>query len=107
MQTPISNSNRLEIVGSNSKSDQEIFHSTLKRWRERLGYCSLVAAVPAVLASNLPATSSAEVEEVKATIPGRGARLAEKLNLTASKRALLKRQSEFRLPHQNSSFAVV
>jgi len=107
MQTHTSNSNRLDVVGSNSKSDQEIFHSTLKRWGEKLGYYSMVAAVPAVLASTLPAAPAAEAENPKTTIPGRGERLSEKLNLTVSKRALLKRQSEFRLPHQNSSFAVV
>jgi hypothetical protein len=107
MQDHRSNSNRLDIVGSDCNSNQEFFHAPPKRWRETLGFCSLVAAVPAVLASNLPTISAAEVEETKATIPRRGTRLSERLNLTASKRALLKRQSEFRLPHQNSSFAIV
>ena len=107
MKTHVSNSNRSDITGSSRKSDQEIFHSTVKRWRERLGYCSLVAAVPAVLASTLPATSSAEGESAKTTIPGHTPRLSDKLSLTASKRALLKRQSEFRLPHQNSNLATL
>ena len=99
MQTQIYNSNRLDIAGSRRKSDQEIFHSTIKRWRGRLGYCSMVAAVPALLAANLPAPSSAETKDDKTTIPGSSARLSEDLQLTTSKRSLLKRQSQFRLPH--------
>jgi Domain of unknown function (DUF4214) len=99
MQTHTKNLTRLDVAGSTRKSE-EISNSMLRRWGERLGYCSLVAAVPAVLASTLPATSNAEGESAKTNIPGSSVRFSEKLSLTASKRALLRRQSEFRLPHQ-------
>src|SRR5215471_2651709 len=106
MQTHPTNPNRLDILGAR-KSNQEIFHSSTKRWRERLGFCSLVAEVPAVVASNLPAVPSAEAANAKTTIPGRNSRPTESLKLTASQRALLKRQSNFRLPFQNGNLAIV
>ena len=101
MKANIPNSGRVNIIGSGHKSDQEIFSSVLKQWRQRLGYCSIVAAVPAVLAANLPVSHSAESKKPQARVIGRGARNLAKLNLDGGTRALLKRQSEFRLPHQS------
>jgi hypothetical protein len=107
MKTDASNSNRSNVTGVNRKSDRKASASPSKSWWERIGYCSLVAAVPAVVASTLPAASSAENESAKTTIPGRDARLSDKLALSAGRRALLKRQSEFRLPHQRNSLAML
>jgi hypothetical protein len=101
MKNNIPNSSRLNIVGNQPRSDQEIFSSVLKHWQRKLGYCSIVAAVPAVLASNLPISQSAETKKPQARVMGREVRNSAKLNLNAGKRALLKRQSEFRLPHQS------
>jgi len=101
MKPDTSNLNR-SITGGSHELDLEVSDSTSKSLWEKLGYCSLAAAVPAVLAAALPATSAAEGERAKTTIPGHSPRLSEKLKLTESKRALLKRQSEFRLPTQNS-----
>jgi len=101
MKNNIPNSSRLNVVGNQPKSDQEIFSSVLKHWQRKLGYCSMVAAVPAVLASNLPVSQSAETKKPQARVIGREPRNLAKLNLNPSNRALLKRQSEFRLPHQS------
>jgi len=101
MKANIPNSGRLNILGNGHKSDQEIFSSVLKTWRQKLGYCSIVAVVPAVLASNLPVSRSAETKKPPAKVIGRGTRNLARLNLSLSKRALLKRQSEFRLPSQS------
>src|SRR6516165_9935165 len=95
---------RENIIGVGQKSDQEIFSSVLKHWRKRLGFCTIAAAVPALLASNLPTTTRSEgIEKPKRIIPRPAATILEKLNLTASKRSLLKRQSGFRLPHQRGA----
>jgi hypothetical protein len=97
-----SNSKQLDILGTR-KSDQEIFSLVLKQWRQRFAYWSVFAAVPAVLASNLPAARSEGTQKAKPTIPRPAARINEKLALNATKRAWLKRQSEFRLPHQEDN----
>ena len=73
----------------------------LKNWRQKLGYCSIVAAVPAVIASNLPVSRTAEAKKPQTQVIGKRTRNLEKLNLSSSKRALLKRQSEFSLPYQS------
>src|SRR5215467_10548270 len=91
---------RESIVGVGKQSDQEIFNSVLKHWRQRIGYCSIAAAVPALLASQLPAARSEGAEKPKPMVPRPAPRILDQLNLTANKRALLKRQSSFRLPHQ-------
>ena len=100
MKVNIPNSNRLDILGNGRKPDQEIFSSVLKQWRQKLAYCSIVAAVPAVLASGLPVSHSVEAKKSQAGLVGEGTRNLAKLNLGLSQRALLKRQSEFLLPHQ-------
>jgi hypothetical protein len=102
MKNQISHS-RLDVLGNgHGPTDQEIFNSVLRRWRHRLGYGSVFVAVPAVLASQLNVTRSAEIKEPQARVTTQGARLLEKLTLNSSKRSLLKRQSAFRLPHQES-----
>ena len=102
MKNKTSHSRRDVLGNGQCPSDQEIFNSVLRRWGQRLGYCSIFAAVPAVVASQLPVSHSAEL---KAGAIGtvRGPRLLDRLTLNSNKRALLKRQSEFRLPHQKGS----
>src|SRR5205085_12505613 len=105
MKTQIANSKRLDILGNGDRSsDQEIVTATLRQWRQKLGYCSIVAAVPAMLASYIPEAHSQEVRQPEASVAGRGMRHLERLNNFSSSPALLKRQSAFRLPHQNSNF---
>src|SRR5437763_16756122 len=102
MKNNIPNSSRLNLIGSKPSSDQEIFSAVLKHWQRKLGYCSMVAAVPALLASNLQVSQSAETKKPQARVTGQPTRNLAQLNLNPSKRALLKRQSEFRLPHQSN-----
>jgi hypothetical protein len=103
MKSHTSNSRRLNLTGYVHKSDQEIFSSVLKQWGQRLGYCSIVAAVPAVLLSNLPVSHTAQAKKPQARVIGKERRNPAKLDLSLSKRALLKRQSTFLLPHQSNS----
>jgi hypothetical protein len=103
MKANIPNSSRLDIIGNGHKSDQEIFSSVLKHWQRKLGYCSIFVAVPAVIASNLPVSRTAEAKKPQTHVVGKGARNPAKLSLSAGRRALLKRQSGFLLPHQSNS----
>jgi hypothetical protein len=105
MKTKIANSRRLDILGNGDcSSDQEILTAVLKRWRQKLGYCSIVAAVPAMLVSHVPEARSDEVKKPEVNVAERTARRLGKLKMNFSNPALLKRQSEYRLPHQNGSF---
>jgi uncharacterized protein DUF4214 len=103
----MANSRRLDILGNgNCPSDREIFTAILKRWRQRLGYCSIFAAVPAILVAHAEGARSDEVKKPEASLAGQIARRLEKLDIS-SNAALLKRQSEFRLPHQAGSLNMV
>ena len=106
MKAKTANPRRLNILGSvDWLSDREIFTATLKRWRQTLGYCSIFAAVPALLASQVEGARSDEAKQPEASVAaGRGARFLERLNKNFSNPKLLKRQSKFRLPHQKGSF---
>ncbi len=98
---------RLDILGSGDcPSDQEILNTTLKKWRQKLGYCSIFAAVPAILASHVTEARSDETKRPEAIVAGQGAR-RERLNIGCSNPALLKRQSEYLLPHQKGSFTML
>ncbi len=105
MKTKTANFRRLDVLGNGDcSSDREILSATLKRWRKKLAYCSIFAAVPAILASNTSEARSDEVKKPDANVAGRTARLRDRLNNSTSNPALLKRQSQFRLPHQDVNF---
>ena len=107
MKTEKTYSRQLDILGSSRKSDQEIFNSTLKRWQKRFGYWSVFAAVPAVLASQLPVTRTVDARRTGTDVTGSDTSLTRELNLSSISRSLLKRQSEFRLPHQSANDDIV
>jgi len=75
-----------------------------KHRRQNLGYCSILAAVPAILAAHLQEAHADEARKPEANVTEVGARRLQRLNMSFSNPALLKRQSEFRLPHQKGSF---
>src|SRR5690242_18895539 len=86
------------LVANAKKLDQEIFSSVLKQWRKRFAYASIFATVPALAASQLQVAQTVEAKQPESHYPGRGARPLDRLNSSPSKRALLKRQSQFLLP---------
>lgn len=105
MKTKIANLKRLDIVGDGDwSSNRESLTGMLKQWRQKLSYCSIFAAVPAILASQVPAASSDEAKKPEVNVTGQTTRFLERLNKNFSNAKLLKRQSEFRLPHQKGSF---
>jgi len=108
MKTKIPNLRRPDILGNGDRlSDEEILTATLRRWRHRLAYCSIFAAVPAILASHTSEARSNEPKKPKLSVAGQDTRRPEKLNTIGSNSVLLKRQSKFLLPHQKGSFSMV
>lgn len=108
MKTKKANSTRLDILGNGDRlSDRQILTAFLKRGRQTLGYCSVFAAIPTLLATQVTEARSKETIKPEANVAGRGVRFFEGLNRSCSNPALLKRQSEFRLPHQKGSFAML
>jgi hypothetical protein len=92
---------RLDILGNgNCSSDQETLTAILKQWRQKLGYCSIFAAIPAILASHISEARSEDAKKSEATVAEQSERFLERLNITGTNPALLKRQSEYLLPHQ-------
>ncbi len=105
MKTKIANLRRLDILGNaDCSSHREILTAMLKQWRQKLGYCSIFAAVPALLASHISEARPDEGKKPEVSVAGRRERFLERLNLSCSNPALLKRQSEYLLPHQKGSF---
>src|SRR5256885_14892137 len=105
MKTKFANLSRLDVLGNGDcSSDRETRTSTPKQWRQKLGYCSVFAAFPAILGLHVPEARSDEAKKPEASVAERTARRLERLKLSSSSPALLKRQSEFRLPHQKGSF---
>ena len=105
MKSKIANSRRLDILGNGERSsDQEILTAAVKQWRRKLGYCSIFATFPAMLVSPVQGARADEAKQPEVSVAGRTTRLLERLNKNRSNPALLKRQSEFLLPHQKGSF---
>jgi len=104
MRANISNLTRLNVLGNaDSLSEQETSLAVFKQWRQRLGYCSIFASVPALLASQIPTAHADGTKKSETTVVELGAKRAHRVK-TSSTLELLKRQSSFRLPHQVSSF---
>src|SRR2546428_4305835 len=103
MKSKTANLRRLDIIGNgNRSSDQEILAATLKQWRRKWGYCSIFATFP-MLISPLQGARADEAKKPEVSIAGRTTRLVERLNKNRSNPALLKRQSNFLLPHQKGN----
>ena len=109
MRTTTTESKQIDIFGTgNPPSAREVLATVLKQWRKRLGYFSILAAAPALLVSQVQEAHSNEVKGPEKSVLGHGARgLLDLLTKNTSNRALLNRQSGFRLPHQSGNFAVL
>jgi hypothetical protein len=99
---------QLDILGNGEHpSDHEVLSTLLKQWRKRLGYFSIFAAVPALVAVPVSEARTDEPKEPDANVSRRIQQRLNKLGLRTNTPALLKRQSEFRLPHQRGNFATL
>lgn len=98
----------MDILGNGtSSSDREVLTALLKQWRQSLAYCSIFAAIPTVVAAQAAGAPTEDKIQKQANVAERGSGLFEALKKTCRNPASLKRQSEFRLPHQKSSFALL
>lgn len=88
-------------------SNRESLAALLKRWRQKLGFFSIFAAIPAMLVSHVQRTRADDAKKPEPSHTGQRARSVEKLNLNCSNTSLLKRQSEYRLPQQKPNFDFV
>jgi hypothetical protein len=103
MKNTTANSRQLDIIGNGScPSAQEILTARLKQCRQKLGYFSVFATLPALLFPNIHEARTEEVKRTEASVAGKTARSLERLNARKTF-DLLKRQSKFRLPHQMGS----
>jgi hypothetical protein len=102
MKTKTANSRQLDIHGNGShQSAPETLAATLKRYRQSLGYFSIFATLPALLLPNIHEARTEDIKRTGPTVPEDKAKLRQRPN--AGKNSdLLKRQSKFRLPHQNN-----
>ena len=102
MKTKTANSRQLDIHGNGShQSAPETLAATLKRCRQSLGYFSIFATLPALLLPNIHEARTEDIKRTGPTVPEDKAKLRQRLN--AGKNSdLLKRQSKFRLTHQNN-----
>ena len=108
MKTEIAISGRRKSVGKgDSSTDRDVLTAMLKQCRQKLGYCSVFVAVPAILAWQVQEARSEEPKKTEVSTDGREARRREQPDIRYSNPALLKRQSAFRLPHQKGSFSIL
>ncbi len=97
-----------DILGNGDlSSNRESLAVTLKQWRQKLGYYSIFATVPALLVSQVQGARTDEATKPAVSVAGRTTTFLERLTKNSSSPALLKRQSKFRLPHQKGSFAML
>ena len=105
MKTKTANLMGLDILGNgDSSSNRESLTAMPKQWRQKLGYYSIFATIPAMLVSHVQTTRADGAKKPEVSVAGRDARILERLNMGRSNPQLLKRQSKFLLPHQKVSF---
>src|SRR5437016_8661688 len=102
MKTKTANSRQLDIHGNGSQqSAPGTLAATLKRCRQSLGYFSIFATLPALLLPHIHEARTGDIKRTGPTVPEDKAKLRQRLNAGKNSN-LLKRQSKFRLPHQNN-----
>lgn len=98
-------SKRLDILGStNASKTQEIEAVALKLWQQKVGYFSLFAGITTIFAVQAQDISAKESDKPIPPNVARAAEFVKKLNSSCSKSELLRRQSNYRLPHQKGEF---
>lgn len=107
MKTEITNTKHLNILGNgDSLSNREVFTALLKQWRQKLGYFTMFTALPAILTSFAQEAQADEAKKPEVSVAGQTTRLLERLNKRSGKPELLRRRSNFLLPHQKGNFDI-
>ncbi len=104
----IKDSKHQNILGNvDLSSNRGILTAFLKQFRQKLGYYSIFAAIPAIFTSFGQEARADETKKPEVSVAGQNVRLFEKLNKSCGKPNLLRSQSSFRLPHQKSEFDII
>ena len=104
---------RVNLSKRNTSGDGEgssgrtILTAMRRQWRQKSGYCSIFAAIPAILVTQVSEARTDELKKNEASVATRSVRPAGKLNKSISSPTLMKWQSEFRLPHQMAGFGML
>ena len=88
-----------------SSSKREILTAILKQWQKKLGCYSMLAALPATLASLVQENQASETTKPETSIAVETAKGLERLDKNRINYDLLRRQSNFLLPHQRSQYS--
>lgn len=102
MKTKTANLRHPDVAGNGShQSAPETLAATLKRCRQSLGYFSIFATIPALLLPNIHEARTDDIKRTGVAVPEDKADLRQTINAGKTSN-LLKRQSQFRLSHQNN-----
>jgi uncharacterized protein (DUF2141 family) len=105
MKAKIANSKCLNILGDNDLlSNREILTAMLKQFRQKLGYYSIFAALPAILTSFAQEAQADEAKKTEVSVAGETAKPLVGLNNSRRTPEFLQRQSNFVLPHQTGKY---
>ncbi len=105
MKAKIANSKCLNILGDNDLlSNREILTAFLKQFRQKLGYYSIFAALPAILTSFAQEAQADEAKKPEVSVAGETAKPLVGLNNSRRTPEFLQRQSNFVLPHQTGKY---
>ncbi len=103
MNTKTDNANRLNILG-NGDMLPEALTPLLERWRKRLGYFSLFAAFPAIVAPHVQEAKANDVEApTQPETARRRVRPSGGINTRPDRPDFLARQTNYLLPHQQGN----
>jgi hypothetical protein len=97
------------IIGAGpALSVQNFLSDALRDWRQRVGYYSMCAALPAMLTAHAQDTGTDRVTSPKMLLAEQDAELtARRDGRRRTTAAFLRQQTEYRLPHQRGSFDIV
>lgn len=90
-----------DIKSQPRSSDREHLTAALKRWRKRLGYFSVLTAVPAIMGWQAPETRADTLTTPTVPVPGQAEGRQTRLISSYIKPKFLQRQNNYFLPHQN------
>src|SRR5215204_638064 len=106
MKVKIADSKRLNILGnSDLSSNRESLTSMLKHWKQKLGYYSIFAALPAILTSLSQESQAQDTNKTEVSITGQTTRLVERQDNSLSKPELIRRRNNNLFSHQKSKYS--
>jgi uncharacterized protein (DUF2141 family) len=105
MKAKKADSKRLNVLGNRDlSSNRHVLTSMLKQFRQKLGYYSIFAALPGIIASLAQDTLADEPRKPEVSVAGETAKPLVGLNNSRRTPEFLRRQSSFVLPHQTGKY---